>query len=83
VSPAFLQEIATRCSLTGGQIRNAAQEATLLALDEGEVVHRRHLTRAVQIEYRKAGAVFPLHGQGERMEDRAEEVDAFVSLSPY
>ncbi|MCK7496544.1 MAG: hypothetical protein MZW92_40755 [Comamonadaceae bacterium] len=34
VDDAFLQTVARRCTLTGGQIRNAALHAALLALDE-------------------------------------------------
>ena len=56
----WLQQLAWRCKLSGGQIRNAAQHAQLLALaNEGVVEHSRLLT-AVQREYRKAGAVCPL-----------------------
>jgi hypothetical protein len=55
-----LEEVAHRCALTGGQIRNAVVHASLLALDDGEVVTSGHLESAVQREYRKAGAVCPL-----------------------
>jgi hypothetical protein len=55
-----LEEVAHRCALTGGQIRNAVVHASLLALDDGEVVTAGHLECAVQREYRKAGAVCPL-----------------------
>jgi hypothetical protein len=55
-----LEEVAHRCALTGGQIRNAVLHASLLALDEGEVVTASHLDAAVRREYRKAGAVCPL-----------------------
>jgi len=61
VGDAFMEEVALRCSLTGGQIRNAAQHATMLALaEDGGVVGRWHLESAVQSEYRKAGAICPL-----------------------
>ncbi len=40
VSDALLDDIATRCVLTGGQIRNAALSATLLALGDGAAVRR-------------------------------------------
>ncbi len=57
----YLTEISTRCDLTGGQIRNAALLAALLAVEEGSaVVQDRHLEAAVRAEYRKAGAVCPL-----------------------
>lgn len=63
VSPAGMEDLAVRCALTGGQIRNAALHATLLALDEGSVVTDRHVRQAVESEYRKAGAHLPLNGQ--------------------
>ena len=58
--PAFLEDVALRCALTGGQIRNAALHAALLALDEGAPVDGRHVEQAVRSEYRKAGAACPL-----------------------
>jgi hypothetical protein len=60
ISVAFLEEIATRCVLTGGQMRNAALHATLLALSDGGQVCDAHLEAALQREYRKAGAIYPL-----------------------
>jgi hypothetical protein len=60
VDPRFLRDVATRCSLTGGQIRNAVLHATMLALDDGASIDARHLEAAVQREYRKAGGVCPL-----------------------
>ncbi len=60
VSPAFLEDIAVRCALTGGQIRNAALHATLLALGEGGAVSDTHLEASLLREYRKAGAAYPL-----------------------
>jgi len=59
-----LEEIAQRCALTGGQIRNAVLHASLLALDGGGSVTSAHLLAAVQREYRKAGAVCPLRTSG-------------------
>jgi len=59
-----LEEIARRCALTGGQIRNAVLHASLLALDGGGAVTSTHLEAAVQREYRKAGAVCPLRASG-------------------
>ncbi len=57
-----LMEVSARCDLTGGQIRNAALLAALLAVEEGSPsVHDRHLEEALQAEYRKAGAVCPLN----------------------
>jgi ATPase family associated with various cellular activities (AAA) len=55
-----LREIARRCQLTGGQIRNAVLHAAMLALDANSLLRTDHLEAAVQREYRKAGAVCPL-----------------------
>ncbi|MEM7051204.1 MAG: ATP-binding protein [Acidobacteriota bacterium] len=60
VAPATLERLAAGCRLSGGQLRNAALSATLLALDEGSAVGDDHLDRAFRGEYRKAGASFPL-----------------------
>ena len=57
---ALLNEVAVRCSLTGGQIRNAVLHASLLALDESRPVDDEHLRIAIAREYRKAGQVCPL-----------------------
>ena len=60
VPQALLEEVAHRCTLSGGQIRNAVLHASLLALDDGGVVTAAHLEAAVQREYHKSGAVCPL-----------------------
>jgi SpoVK/Ycf46/Vps4 family AAA+-type ATPase len=61
VEPLALERIAARCAMTGGQIRNAAQLATLLAMDNPfGVLTEAHLEQAVDSEYRKAGATSPL-----------------------
>jgi len=60
VESAPLQEIAGRCALSGGQIRNAALHAATLALQEGSPIRTTHLVAAVQREYRKAGQMSPL-----------------------
>ena len=61
VDEAMLSEVAARCALSGGQIRNAAMHAALLALDEdAAAVGAAHLAAAVDGEYRKAGALCPL-----------------------
>jgi len=60
VDPALLAEVAGRCALTGGQIRNAALHASLLALEDGGVVTASKVESAVLREYRKTGAVCPL-----------------------
>jgi len=54
-----LEAIASRHQLSGGQIRNAAVYANLLALDDGGVVGADALAAGLQIEYRKAGVAFP------------------------
>lgn len=62
VESQYVDLVAAHCVLTGGQIRNAALHATLLALDDGSTVVRRwHLEQAIASEYRKAGAICPLH----------------------
>jgi hypothetical protein len=55
-----LDEVAERCVLSGGQIRNAVLHASLLALTDGGVVNTAHLHAALQREYRKAGGVCSL-----------------------
>jgi len=65
IGSGFFAEVVQRCALTGGQIRNAALHATLLAVDEGEgVVREAHLEAAIRAEYRKVGATCPLDGSG-------------------
>jgi hypothetical protein len=59
----FLDQIAQRCELTGGQIRNAVLHASLLALNNGGVVTGEHLEKAIQREYQKSGSVCPLRNQ--------------------
>ncbi len=56
----LLSEVARRCALSGGQIRNAVLHASLLALDDGGVIGPAHLEAAVVREYRKTGGVCPL-----------------------
>lgn len=60
IDPNLLAEVAGRCALTGGQIRNAALHASLLAIEDGGVVTSAKIESAVQREYRKTGAVCPL-----------------------
>jgi hypothetical protein len=54
-----LETVASRHQLSGGQIRNAAVYANLLALDDGGVVGPDSLVAGIQVEYRKAGLAFP------------------------
>ncbi len=58
--PAFLFEVANRCHLSGGQIRNAVLHAALLALSEGNPLGSCHLEAAIWREYRKVGQNCPL-----------------------
>lgn len=60
VNPALLQEIACRCVLTGGQLRNVALHARLLALDASTGISDAQLRRAVEREYRKTNSPCPL-----------------------
>jgi hypothetical protein len=82
VDPAYLEDVAVRCAITGGQIRNAALHATLLAVDEGHgTVGRWHLERAIRSEYRKAGATCPLNGMdgNGRASSRNGSMEAFLT----
>jgi hypothetical protein len=60
VDPAWLQEAALRCELSGGQIRNAVLHASLAALDHRRPLCTPDLHDAVHREYRKTGTVCPL-----------------------
>lgn len=80
VRPDFLARVAAQCVMTGGQIRNAALLATLLAVSEGsERVRNRHLDAAVRAEYRKAGAVCPLEENG-AARTPASQLDQFIRV---
>ncbi|MEL4178314.1 ATP-binding protein [Roseateles sp. PN1] len=59
VSSAALDEIARRCPLSGGQIRNAALHAALLGLQHEGSVGNGELLSALQREYRRAGQHCP------------------------
>jgi SpoVK/Ycf46/Vps4 family AAA+-type ATPase len=60
VTDAALAHVATACRLTGGQIRNAAVHAALLALDGERPVDDAALTAAVERELTTAGRSSPL-----------------------
>ncbi|RKH09351.1 ATP-binding protein [Corallococcus sp. CA053C] len=64
VETGLLREVAMRCNLSGGQIRNAVLHASLLAMEDGEPMASAHLEAGVVREYRKAGDVCPLRRQG-------------------
>ncbi len=56
----WLQQMACRCALTGGQLRNVVSHARLLALQAGGGMRTEHLYAALQREYRKTGGTCPL-----------------------
>jgi hypothetical protein len=56
----YLNLVATKCDLTGGQFRNAVMHAVLHAIDEDQPLERSHLDLGLRSEYRKAGAAYPL-----------------------
>ena len=56
----WLQQMACRCVLTGGQLRNVVSHARLLALQAGGGMRTEHLFAALQREYRKTGGSCPL-----------------------
>jgi len=60
VSPGLLHDIACRCALSGGQLRNVAMHARLLAFDAGLPIGDSDLRQAVVREYRKTGDYCPL-----------------------
>jgi len=60
----WLEEVSSRCVLSGGQIRNAVLHASTLALGSGVPLDTAHLEKAIQREYRKSGAVCPLRRAG-------------------
>ena len=52
--------MALRCPLTGGQIRNAALHATVLALEDETLVRDEFLVKGIHREYSKLGAASPV-----------------------
>jgi hypothetical protein len=60
VDASTLAQIARRCDLTGGQIRNAALHAALRSLDSGTSIGDEDVEEAVRREYRRVGASCPL-----------------------
>jgi hypothetical protein len=59
-SDPLIQEIACRCALSGGQLRNLALHARLLALDSGVPLGDGHVRAALLREYRKIDSHCPL-----------------------
>jgi hypothetical protein len=60
IADEWLQEVACRCVLSGGQLRNVASQAQLLALAGHGTVRAEHLYGALVREYRKTGGRCPL-----------------------
>jgi hypothetical protein len=60
VSDGWLEDAASRCALSGGQLRNAVMHARLLSLQDGHALDEGHLQAALAREYRKTGAISPL-----------------------
>ncbi len=56
----LVQEIAVRCALSGGQLRNVALHARLLSLDRQKPIGDHELREALVREYRKSDAHCPL-----------------------
>ena len=56
----LLDDIACRCVLTGGQLRNVALHARLVAMERGGPPDDAALRAAIEREYRKTGAFCPL-----------------------
>jgi hypothetical protein len=79
VAESDLWDLAQRCPLTGGQIRNAAQYATLLALSAGGPVQYIHLKTAIGGEFRKAGALSPLEA-GTEASRPAMDIRSFLEV---
>ena len=79
VDPALLDLVALRCDLTGGQLRNVAMQASLLALDDNQPVGDSHLELAIRAEYKKAGGTFPLEEPPVEARTGDEVMGAFVS----
>lgn len=66
VDDVWINEVAIRCNLSGGQIRNAALHASMLALARNSRVNTADVAGAVFREYQKLGAVCPLRRSGGR-----------------
>ena len=60
VPPELVAELAARCTLAGGTLRNVVLHASLLAMEAGRPIRAAELQAAVIREYRKQGAIAPL-----------------------
>lgn len=70
----YLEDLATRCELTGGQIRNAVMHAALDSLTDAEFIEMHHVERAVASEYQKAGSTSPFDPSGRTRSASASRV---------
>lgn len=78
IDAGLLEKIALQCSMTGGQIRNAVQHATLLAMsDNSGIVCDWHLRCSIESEYRKAGALSPLNDE-HNDKYSGDDLEAFI-----
>ena len=66
VDAALIEDVAYRCQLSGGQIRNVCAHAAVLALDDAVPLRNAHLEAALMREYRKSGAVCPLRRSAQK-----------------
>ncbi|MEL7447055.1 MAG: ATP-binding protein [Pseudomonadota bacterium] len=60
VSQGLIDEVACRCSFSGGQIHNIVMHARLLSLADKTPIGNAHLVKSVEREYRKTGEHCPL-----------------------
>ena len=79
IDPEWFERVVQRCGLTGGQIRNAVLQAVSLSLDAGRELDQTHLHVALQREYQKAGASFPLLGGAGRPNRARSNLSSFIS----
>ena len=75
----YLHQVATRCVLNGGQIRNTAMHASLLAMEDSGPVKSYHLDQALKSEFRKAGAISPLEASQHNAVQHNAGMDVFMS----
>jgi len=70
IDATLLHDLAARCVLTGGQIKNAVLHASLLAMADGVPVRSAHVEAAAQRECRRMGSVYAVRrrapGEGSR-----------------
>lgn len=82
ISTGFLQDVASRCRLTGGQIRNVALHAMLLAIESDSPIYDEHLKGALQTIYRREGMSYPFterntsNRQIDRLQSYSQQLDS-------